>query len=263
MLIPLNGTALYQDRYAQCWVYASLTTPAGSPEQALLTMAERILARIGKVPFEDYVAVHNLVRYGGRDGGHLSSYNFVTPIFDRSPLLQLRRLQIVDRATRAMEPGKERVWREPLRMAWVFGNQDVLRYYELEGGWYVFADKYWELYEKYQNTEWAEEMAWSAAKGDYQTYICDGPCILANVAKSLGRYWSTFPSGRWVKDALAEAERLVAKGVNYGCMDSTAAAAGESADFLLETLKKVEVPEKEQLLLQVALVVQACGVEHQ
>jgi hypothetical protein len=258
-----SGEIWYRDRYKQCWVYAALTTEDGDPGQTLLTMADRILARTDTVSFEDYVAVHNLVRYAAARYGSVASYSLGPPIFDRSPLLQLRRLQLVDRASSAisLRTTREELWRDPLGMAWVFSNQDALRYFEPGDGWFVFADKYWDLYEQYQHTTWAEEMAWVAARSHYPRDECDGPCVLQDLARTHARYWTTYPNGRWVRDALGEAERLAAAGADRGCVWSSAEDARDSSDLLRGTLDKVEAPGKEEVLSQIVLIEKACGAK--
>lgn len=79
-----------------CWLYGPLTIEydRGNPEPALLAAAERILSREEDVSFVEWVAVENLLlsASGSHDGGSPR---------EASPLLELRRLQIIEGAVRA------------------------------------------------------------------------------------------------------------------------------------------------------------------
>jgi hypothetical protein len=78
-----------------CWILGRLTAASRSREAAALAAADHVLARTDEVPFEDFVAVENLLLQTPRAPHSDSS------VLDVSPLLQFWRLQIPDRAARA------------------------------------------------------------------------------------------------------------------------------------------------------------------
>ena len=89
--VQSNGTTWYGNLYGQaCWVPASAVIPNSSSFGTVLAaIAERILNRVGAT-FDDYVEVDN----------RFDSY-WCQRADAASPLLQLRRLQIIDKATGA------------------------------------------------------------------------------------------------------------------------------------------------------------------
>lgn len=146
--------------------------------------------------FEDHVAVDDLL------DRTVTRAHSDTTVLETSPLLQLRRLRVLDRAARA--PGTDRwaVAREPLMVAWFHAHEDVLLAYEPAGRWLLPADVYWDLFERHRDTPWAEEMAWAAARAAVPADECYAVCQLRRVSRTFARYWAAFPAGRWVPEAL-------------------------------------------------------------
>lgn len=236
-----------------CWIYGPLTTPWSDRERALLVAADHVLARTGPVPFEDYVAVDNLLSQT-TPGGHAD-----TPLLESSPLLQLRRFQVLERAARAPGTGRRTVRRDPLKSAWFFANRDVLRYHEPAGGWMLSADVYWRLYERHQGTRWAEEIAWEAAQGAVLGDECDAGCVLDRMTRTYARYWGAFPDGRWVDEAISRAHDHADYGTRAGCAHSTAAEVAGLAERVRDSLRAVAVPGKEALLAVVRRLQGQCA----
>lgn len=238
-----------------CWIYGPLTTDGADRERALVNAADRILSRPERVAFEDYVAIDNFLRVT-----RLAAHSDTT-VLERSPLLQLRWLQILERATRAVG-SRRSVTRNPLVYAWFVAHRAELRYHEPSGGWMLPADVYWSLYAEHRNTPWAEEIAWAAARGDLGGDECDAACRLDMLSRTYARYWKEFPQGRWVTEALTQGVRQTDYGLQAGCdYGGTAEAARVLATSIRESLAFVTNPRKDQLLAKVREIERICEAE--
>jgi hypothetical protein len=99
-----------------CWVSGALTVAfAGydSPDTALGVIAEHALGLGANASFEHLVAVDNLLLER-----RLRRTRYFRAPATVPPLLELRHLQIVDRAARTID-GKRAAERDPLRNAWL------------------------------------------------------------------------------------------------------------------------------------------------
>jgi hypothetical protein len=249
-----DGDPWFLDQWRRCWVFGPLTAGWQDREQALLRAADRILAGTDDVPFEDFVAVDNLL-VQTRVRGHLGA-----TVLEESPLLQVRRLQVLHAAAGARDAWPGAVARDPLRSAWFFNNRDAFQYHEPAGRWVVVSETYWELFERHRDSEWAEEIAWAATEGSVLGDECDGPCELEWIMRTTGRYWAAFPQGRWVDEALARATRKAEFGARMGCFESRAEEAREQARRVRDSLSRVTAPERGALLAGVERIERACGV---
>ncbi len=81
-----------------------------------------------------------------------------------SGLLQFRRLRIIDRASSLRSAYLDSVAKDPMTHAWFLSREDLLKYFEPDGRWYLKPEAYWSLYEKNKQAPWAEELAWAAAQ---------------------------------------------------------------------------------------------------
>lgn len=235
-----------------CWIHGSLTTSWSDRERALTAAADRVLGRTGQVPFEDFVAVDNLLQQTVT-GPHASS-----TVLEMSPLIQLRRLQVLQRAARAPGTSAREVRRDPLRAAWFIANADVLRYHEPAGRWIVPASLFWQLHERHRSAPVAEQIAWAAATGYVPGDECDAHCVLSRLNQTYARYWATYPAGRWLDQALSEAQRQAEYAVRTGCRYGAAGAA-EQAAALRATLREVKSERKQSFLDLVGQIERLCA----
>lgn len=236
-----------------CWVRDALTADWSDREAALTAAADRILSRTDDVTFEAFVAVDNFIvqtRSRSVPGAR---------VIERSPILQLRRLQIVERAVDQPEAWPERARGDPLTSAWIFANRDVLTYHQPAGSWIVEADTYWRLFERHRDTVWAEEIAWAAAQGALVRDECDGACVLNSLLRTVARYWEAFPDGERMHEAMEHAERQAGLGARVGCLVSIPEDAVRFAEQLRATLEHVRSPGRKGLLRQVAAIEDACA----
>jgi hypothetical protein len=239
-----------------CWILEGLTSGWSDRESALLAAADRILSRTDEVPFEEFVAVDNFLLRTllPPQLGHAD-----TKVIDHSPLLQLRRLQILYHAGNLPSADRLGAEKDPLMAAWFLHNGDVLRYHEPAGRWVVTADTFWALYERHRDSEWAEEMAWAAARGAVVGDECDGPCILRRLLRTVGRYWEEFPAGQWVGEAIERAERAAERGARMGCWHSSVDQATEATRDLRVSLEQIDPTRTEQLLAIVGELERQCS----
>lgn len=240
-------------RSSGCWVHGSLTTGWDDRERALVTIADHALSRADAAPLEDYVAVDNLLQQTPPRAHSDSS------ILESSPLLQLRRLQVLEKAAGGRDAWGRSVRRDPLKAAWFFANEDVLRYHEPAGGWMVTADVYWRLYERHRQTRWAEEIAWTAAQGGVPADECDAGCVLDRLVRTYARYWEDYPEGRWVADAVSEARRQALRGARAGCSHSSGERVQQLADRLRAGLASVRAAGRDELGAHIAQMEHRCA----
>ena len=86
--------------------------------------------------------------------------------------------------------------RDPVQRDWVTKHANEIVFSVPGGQWFVDADRYWELEQKYRGTAIAEQFAWEAANagvpGECEGYI---PCRLEVLLMTDGRYLELYPAG--------------------------------------------------------------------
>jgi hypothetical protein len=180
-----------------------------SPDTALVAIAEHALALGANASFEHLVAVDNLLLER-----RLRRTRYFRAPATVPPLLELRHLQIVDRAARTID-GRRAAERDPLRNAWVLAHADVVTHFEPGDLYHVPGSQFWALYERHRTSPLAEEIAWTAAESPVFTDECLIECHLSVLADSYMPYWSQFPRGRHVLEAVANGERRVGRAARY------------------------------------------------
>ncbi len=256
-----SGTAWYEvvGRRA-CWVSGPLTVAFAydSPDTALVAVAEHALALGANASFEHLVAIDNL----------LLERRLRRTLYSRAPaavppLLELRHLQIVDRAARRID-GSRAAERDPLRNAWVLAHADVVTHFEPGDLYHVQGSKFWALYERHRTSPLAEEIAWIAAETPVFTDECMTECQLSVLAGSYMPYWSQFPRGRHVQEAVTNGARVVAGAARY-CPLVAAEYLQERPDqirtltgSLRESLQNVTVAGKDDLLRHISEIEATC-----
>ena len=232
-----------------CWVYGPLTTPfdRDEPGIALLAVVDYALAQGREAEFEDYVAVENLILD--------PSFRFD---LDTSPILQLRLLEVIDRAAGRID--SRRIRFSPLRRSWLLAHQERLGYFEPGAFWHVERGSFWELYETHGDSPAADEIAWVASRrgvgGD-----CEGhpDCVLAMVIDGPMQYWSRLPAGAWIQESLERARELVMMAVNTACNSEDYAVTKDIVDRVHESLRQVRVEEAEELVEALARASRECS----
>lgn len=237
-------------------MFGALTTgfDRGDPGSALLVIADRVLDK-ERPSFEELVEVENLFQDRGTRG--------FAEAEAASPLLQLRRLRIIDRAGFALL-GPEAA-RNPLAMAWVLSKGDLLRGFEPGGVWFVPRSHFWELYDTHAHAPAAEEIAWTAAGLPILTDECYAHCVLRNVTDTYMQYWVRFPAGAHIEEALARAvahAEYASRFCGLIAMDppylNERDAVREALGPLRESLGALTTEAREPLVARLAEIERAC-----
>ena len=234
-----------------CWVLAAHTAP-GDSEGHVLTIAERLLSATADWSLENRLRVYNVL--SSRNRGHRDEV-------EASPILGLRRLETLDVTLDGLHPMfadvRSRAWTRSL------GDEVALKH---EGhAWTVSDEAYLALYDRYRSDPLADDILWRYASES--AWDCEGDfacSVEEGVNARLARYWTQFPGGRNIAEAI-EAARLV---LGYGLKSCIAARdpggdatearmwgwsgwgreGGEITRELLATLEEVREEDKAPLL---------------
>jgi hypothetical protein len=133
-------------------------------------------------------------------------------------------------------------------------------------GWYPRSAPYWQLYERFKQETWADELAWAASQRTRPTDECYSHCVLqVHLIDGPLQYWVRRPQGTRVNQALARAVDLAAYAASMACYDRRAPSQSQSpvpADLLRRiraSLSDVTASGKQQLLSHLADAEKRCG----
>ena len=174
-----------------CWVSGPLTVAfAGydAPDAALAAIAEHALALGADASFEHLVAVDNLLIER-----KLRRTRYFRAPAAVPPLLELRQLQVVDRAARKID--RTQAERDPLTNAWLLAHADVVTHFEPGALYHVRGSQFWALHDRIGASPFSEEIAWTAAESPVFTDECYTECHLSVLSQSYMPYWRQFHAG--------------------------------------------------------------------
>lgn len=246
---------------SSCWVFGPLTVPFEgyqNPDAALLAIAEHVLGLNENASFERLVAVDNLLLERTRRRGRYFGSPAAVP-----PILELRHLQIVDRAARAIG-GRSAAQKDPLTMAWVLSHSDLVSDFEPGNLYHVNGARFWELYERSTASPDAEEIAWAAVETPVFTDECSTECHLRVLAETYRGYWRAFPRGIHLFDAVTEGVRRVERAARYCVLVSGKYLPEDRGQIrtlvnrLRESLSGVTAAGKDDLLSHLAEIEATC-----
>ena len=238
--------------YGPGWVYGpgTETFDAIGPERLLLGILDHILAR-KDVKVDEYVEVENFMQDTAR-----------MPPSSMPALFRFRWLQLVERVveTGEMQNSDQGAAGAPFRKAWMLSHNDLLQYYEPDAAWYVDSDQFWTLYEANKKSPWADELAWVASTLPTHTDECYSSCQLQQLTNRPLQYWTRYPAGRHVKDALndgADRARAVAQDA---CRPGDPGSEVDPDDLeeIRDSLAEVTDPGKEPILNSLADIERKC-----
>ena len=220
-----------------CWVPGPLTAEfvADKPESALLAVADHILQRKDPVTFGEYVEAENLL---------LNESLFFSSL-QSSGLLQFRRLQIVERVTKVPSALGRIVFMDPLKRAWFIAHRDNLRYFEPDDEWFIRPEPYWSLFEKNKDAAWAEELASFVALRVIPSDECYAECALSKIVQGPLQYWTRYPNGKSIHEALQKAISHATYAVETSIYN---APPQPTLNEIRRSLANVTAPEKRRLL---------------
>jgi hypothetical protein len=252
-----NGKLWYFDAWRirgvapTCWIDASLTTEfsAANPEPALLAVVDHLLQNPDKAQFEDYVAVENLLLG--------PTYS---PVVKSSGLLQFRKLSLIDQAISRDDARDAAFDEDPLKEAWVRSQGNLVIYDRPDGRWYVLPERYWDLYEKYKQEPWAEDLAWTAAQAIVPSDECYADCILNKVSRTFAKYWQIFPTGHNVDQALTASNTMAKYAAELACSsdDTDFSVPRPLVEEIRTSLANVRDTGKGELLDDLAQIERKC-----
>ena len=252
---PDGGMAWYFDQWhvsresTSCWIYGPLTTEwRQSDEQAaLLAAVDHTLDHPKEARFEDYVAVENL----------LTQYSSVVA---SSGLLQFRKLTLINQGTSRDDAHGRQLNDQPLKKSWILSHGDLVFYFDPDDRWYLRPEPYWSLYEKYKQAPWAEDLAWAAAQVQIPSDECYAACVLDKIDRTYLQYWTRYPKGSKISQALAEAVPLAKYAASLACSDPDQdfAVPRPVIEKVRNSLADVTAPGKPSLLKYVDDIEQKC-----
>lgn len=233
---------------SSCRVYGPSTAVwhKSDPDSLVLAILDHILAR-KDVGFDEFVEIENyLIDIDPRwksDSGRKQI----------SGLLQFRWLQLLSRAVRANGFNPENTLIE----FWILNHGELLAEFGPSEEWYVPPNYFWQLFDSNKTSTWSEELAWFVANLPVQHDECEDVCILgAYVENRFLQYWTRFPSGPHISEALAHAGEKI-RGVVGGECESKDELKLVAA--IRASLSKVTHPSKQEILKSLAEIEHKCA----
>ena len=124
-------------------------------------------------------------------------------VVNASGLLSLRRLQVLAEVLKTFEPYTA----DALMRGWAEQLADDVWYFGPGANWYVQDAAFQRLYEAHRDGPEGEEILWELATGP-SPHDCEGEFACTarvEVLEKFARYWTDYPRGRYVGDAIAMA----------------------------------------------------------
>jgi hypothetical protein len=183
---------------ARGWVRRDLTVPydAANPLPALRRITERSLAQ-ERAPFATRARLVNVLTGAAGSG---------TPAARAE--LSLLRLRALQKALDEHASGGSAA--NPLRAGRIRADSSELAYGEPQGQWFVSADRFWALHDRYRALPIAESIAWHAATQDLPGECESDPtCIFGLAEMTAGRYLALYPRGAHATEARGKLATLL------------------------------------------------------
>ena len=187
---------------ARGWVRRDLTVPfdAANPLPALRRITARSVAQ-EQAPFATRARLVNVLTDAAGAAAAPAAKAELS-------LLRLRALQkALDEHARTRSVGYDA---RPLRDGRIRVDTAEIVYGEPQGQWFVSADAFWKLRDRYRALPIAETIAWAAATQDLPGE-CEGEvtCTVGFAEITMGRYLSLHPTGAHAPAALRELKPLL------------------------------------------------------
>jgi hypothetical protein len=236
---------------ARGWVFGGLVAPfdpARRDETYLRLASERVTNAAAT-----FAELSELVRFLDRATKEVSRRDALAE-------LELTRLVALTRSL-AKIPFEE--LEKPPYKPWVTEHEREVVYSEPAGQWYVRAELFWGLQQKYRGLPLAERAAWEAAQtplpGECEGYL---PCYLYLETETNGRYLKLYPRGAHAEAALSNLSEFFGhvtedlRGSNpvYEVPSADRANFRKSVAALRAQLALVPAPKKARLLAQLDTV---------
>lgn len=196
-----------------CWVLREHTAP-GESEEHVVTIADRFLTSGEGWSSDNRLRMYNVLSSWNR--GHREEV-------EASPALGLARLRVLGVALADLRPRAAGVRAK----AWTASLGNEIRLAQEGHAWAVSDEAYLNLYEKHRSDPFAEDIMWAFAS-ESAGRDCEGgfACSVNEaVINRLARYWTDFPGGRHIAEAVEKARSLIGHG-----LESCQAAHGTRTD---------------------------------
>ncbi len=193
----------------ECWVAAAHTAP-GDTNEHVLTIVDRFLTSGEGWSTRNHLELLTVLSVRGR--GHRDAV-------EESAVLGLRRLELLRRVLGEYWTREA----DAVTLAWIGALGNEIAYTGEGSAWTVSDEAYLALYAKHREDPFAEEILWKYAS-ESDAYSCEGNpnCRVEEaVNKRLARYWTDYPNGRHIAQAV-ELGRTV---IGYGLEQCSAARA--------------------------------------
>jgi hypothetical protein len=240
------------DSHLTCWIERTHTEPFDQniPEAPLIDLTARLVQKGRRASFEEFVAAENLL---------LGPY---VATLKTSPLLQYRRLLIVEEAGRRVDKRAD----QPLYMAWFLAHSDLLAESPFSSSVIPLAKPFWKLYAGNPTAPWADDLAWHAAQITRPTDECYSDCVLhEKIMDGPMQYWRRLPHGNAIGAAIKDGADMAKYAASMACYDRKDRLAYTESpvppQYLREiraSLSRVTIPEKRQLLEQLSVAEAKC-----
>jgi hypothetical protein len=216
------------------------------PDSLRLAVLDHALAR-KDVTFEELVAVENYLI--GTD----ARWRTEPGRAQISGQLQFRWLQVISLAV-GLEGFRSRA-SEPLVESWILNHGEMIELFQPSGERYVPTEYFWKIYDSNPLAPGAEELAWFVANLPVQHDECETTCILGGyIGNRVLQYWTRFPSGPHVAEALAIASENLRHVDAQICDQEDLKIVADIRD----SLSKVKHPTKEKILQSLGEIEKAC-----
>lgn len=214
------------------------------PDRLLLAILDHALAK-KEATFDDLVSAENYLISADARWRNQAGRDQI------SGLLQFRWLQLISRAI-SLEGFNEEI---PLVESWILSKGELLDKFPPTEEWSVPTPYFWRLYDSSRTAPWAEELAWFVARLPVQHDECETTCILGGYIKARSlQYWTRFPSGPHISEALAQASSHLRQVDPAICSKDDLKLLADIRD----SLSNVTHPTKYEILKSLADLERAC-----
>jgi len=257
------GRPLFRTRYRSyggrprtqlesCWVLRNFVSPHARDdgrEGFLRAVADLVLSDTTPYDTDDYLRL-------------LNQFAVWKEVVDSSPVLRMREYTLISRVVDRMEgdcwfypygnPFRSSDC-DPMTLNWIYSQGDLISPTGPEGDLEVAYEHYDALYLEYANHPDAEELLWGVARAPSPTAPehCSFICIWDNILTGEARYWTEYPNGRYVAEAISNATETVDFYFRWtGCETSGGVIPNFGAESLRTLILATDVlatPEAEAL----------------
>jgi hypothetical protein len=243
----------YRVKDSRCWIYGPATFPWNPNNREPVAFA--ILDRLTKkdVRFEDFLAAEKFMvdNFGWKLDGQNAGV---------SARLRFKILQMLDTAASFEDSSS------PAFRSWQELHGGLLQNGPEPDQSYVGVPKevYWKLFEANRREPWSEELVWYISNLPAFTDECYTECVLGRISGRQAVYWTRFPRGAHIRDALRDGAEEAKYAAAMACDNSDPTLFAQtsvdaaSVKTLRDTLAQVTDPLKQDVLKSLDEIARKC-----